>query len=356
MAVPKTTKPLSPTFDVILNDKALSQVAQSYVLDLTIDITVDLPSMFSLTIAGASTQKEETPWVDDDLFSVGRTFEARLGYDDDLEALIKGEVTGLEAEFPSDGRPKLTVRGYDRRHRLQRETKTHAFLKMKDSAIADQIAAKAGLRPDVKDSKVVHDYVLQANQTDLEFLQARARRIQYEVTIDDKTLHFLPVSNAESDIVTLTKEDDLLEFSPRLTSMQQVNEVTVQGWDPTQKVQIVAHARRGDEQSRMGGEKSDTSQTPAAFGRQTRIITNEPIFTQAQADDLARSRFKNMSLSLITGDALCLGRTDLKPGKVIKIDGVGKRFGGKYYVTSVTHRYAPQHGYHTRFEFERNAS
>jgi phage protein D len=354
--IPNTAKTLSPSFDVLLNGQALSEVQQSYVLDLTIDITVDLPSMFSLTVAGSSDQKEETPWVDDDVFSVGRTFEARLGYEDDLEALIKGEITGLEAEFPSDGRPKLTVRGFDRRHRLQRKTKTHAYLKMKDSAIADQIAANAGLKPDIEDSRVVHDYVLQANQTDLEFLQDRARRIQYEVTIDDKTLRFRPVSNAKSDIVTLTKEDDLLEFYPRLTSMQQVSKVTVQGWDPTQKAKIVAHAGKGDEQSRMGAEKSDTSQTPEAFGSQTRVITNEPVFTQAQADDLARSRFKNMSLSLITGDGLCLGRTDLKPGQVIKIDGVGKRFSGKYYLTSVTHRYAPQHGYHTRFEFERNAS
>ena len=73
--------------------------------------------------------------------------------------------------------------------------------------------------------------------------------------------------------------------------MQQVSEVTVQGWDPKKKEKIVAHARSGDEQSRMGAEKSDTSRAPAAFGQQGKIFPDEPVFTQAQADDLARSRF-----------------------------------------------------------------
>ena len=49
-------------------------------------------------------------------------------------------------------------------------------------------------------------------------------------------------------------------------------------------------------------------------------------------------------------------RTDLRPGKVIKIDRVGKRFSGQYYVTAVAHRYTPHRGYQTHFTVRRNAS
>ena len=49
---------------------------------------------------------------------------------------------------------------------------------------------------------------------------------------------------------------------------------------------------------------------------------------QAEADQIAKARLNEMALELITGHGLCLGRTDLRAGKVIKIDGVGKRFSG----------------------------
>ena len=69
------------------------------------------------------------------------------------------------------------------------------FVGLKDSDIASQIASEANLEVDAVDSKVTHDYVIQANQTDLEFLRERAGRIQYEVFVSDKTLHFRPVQN-----------------------------------------------------------------------------------------------------------------------------------------------------------------
>jgi phage protein D len=41
---------------------------------------------------------------------------------------------------------------------------------------------------------------------------------------------------------------------------------------------------------------------------------------------------------------------------VIEIAGIGTRFSGDYYVTSVLHSYTRRDGYVTRFEVRRNAS
>ena len=151
------------------------------------------------------------------------------------------------------------MRGYDRSHRLHKGRKTRTFLQQKDSEIAEQIAGEVGLTGEVVDSKVTHDYVLQANQSDMDFLQERARRLQYEVVVEDKTLHFRPVGNAESELLTITLDDDLLEFSPRLSAMRQVSEVAVRGWDPKEKKEIVGQAKIGDEVSTMGGNTSGGS-------------------------------------------------------------------------------------------------
>src|SRR4029434_6733119 len=94
----------------------------------------------------------------------------------------------------------------------------------KASDTASQIAREAGLTAQAEDSATVHDYILQANQTDLDFLHERASRIQYEVVVEDKTLFFRPVGNAQSEVLTISMDDDLLEFSPRLSSAGQATE------------------------------------------------------------------------------------------------------------------------------------
>ena len=46
---------------------------------------------------------------------------------------------------------------------------------------ANDICAKANLTPDIQDTGLILGYVLQHNQTDLEFLLERAHRIGFEV-------------------------------------------------------------------------------------------------------------------------------------------------------------------------------
>ena len=355
MPVSNPQNPLVAAFEVKIDGSPLPTKAKAHLINITVDRQTDLPGMFILEFSGSDTQDEEIPWIDDEsLFSIGNVVEVKLGYIDDLETIIVGEITSLEPEFSLDRLPSLTVRGYDRRHRLQRGRKTKTFLQQKDSDIAAQIARESGLSAQVEDSQVVHDYVLQANQTDRDFLQERARRIEYELVVEDKTLFFRPVANAESEILTLSFKDDLLEFYPRLSSMGQVSEVAVRGWDLKEKQAIVAQATTGDEVSKMGGSDIGAVIVEGAFGEAVKRMGDRPILTQAEADQLAKACFNSVVLTLITGEGSCRGRTDLQPSKVIKIEGIGKRFSGQYYVTKAIHCYQATSGYQTHFTVRRN--
>src|SRR5262249_53776690 len=156
-------------------------------------------------------------------------------YRDNMKTLFKGEITGLEPEFPKDQSPTLTVRGYDRRHRLMARRKTRTFLKMKDSEIASQIAGDFGLTPETEDSRVAHDYVLQHSQTDCAFLQERSRRIGYELVGTDRALHCRARKSDGSGLLTLPREAELRESQARLTTMKQLEEVHVLGWNAKDK-------------------------------------------------------------------------------------------------------------------------
>ena len=357
MAKPDPVEALVPAFEVVINGTSLSPEAATHVVAVSIDEDLGLPSMFAVELAGSDDQGEDIPWVDDtNLFSVGNAIQLKLGYAGQTDALFVGEITGLEPEFGVERLPNLVVRGFDRLHRLQRGRKTRTFTQQKDSDLASQIANEAGLTPDVKDSSVTHEYVVQANQTDLEFLRMRASRINYEVGVDDKTLLFKPARNGESAIFTLAPSDGLLEFRPRLTSLGQANEVSVRGWSVKDKDKVIGQSRTGDEVSKMAGQKTGPANAASAFGGAVQVLSAWPVTSQAEADQIAKARLNDLALDYITGEGICYGRTDVRGGVVIDIQGIGKRFSGSYYITGVSHRYTSRRGYFTHFAVRRNAS
>lgn len=343
-----------PAFAVTVRGQALPLAVMLQVSHVSVEEDAGLPSMFTLVLGGGDVDNE-TAWIDGDLFTVGAALEIQMGHGEVLQTLIAAEITALEPVFVRGGRPSLTVRGYDRRHRLARGRKTRSFVQQKDSDIAATIAAEAGLSPQAQDSQVAHDYILQANQTDMEFLEGRARAIQYEVVVEGSTLHFRPVQNDQGEAMTLALGDDLLEFCPRLSTMGQYSQLELRGWSPKDRKEIVAHAGQGDEVSTMGGTDSGAALVERAFGAATLLVGDQPVLNQAEADQLARACFNRALLRLITGDGVCRGRTDLHAGQVIRIAGIGTRFSGQYYVSAASHRYTPDQDYRTHFVVGRNA-
>ena len=346
---------LVPEVKVRVNGNDLSFDATSDIVSVHVLEDVSAAGMCTLTVLSWDNKEMRVTWIDDDQFKEGNAVEIDMGYRDHMKTIFKGEITGLEPHFSSDRPPTLTVRGYDRRHRLMAKRKTRTFLKMRDSEIASQIAGDWSLTPNVTDTRVTLDYVIQHNQSDFEFLAERARRIGYEMVVDDTTLLFRPRKNDGSPAVTLNRDVELLEFNVRLTTMGQVEEVAVQGWSAKDKDEVKGTSSVGDERQ-MGGTSSGPAATRRAFAGSGGTTVEVPISSQAEADQLARGWFDEMALSYVEGEGLCIGDPELHPGVLVQIDGIGKRFSGAYYVMSTEHSYRPDTGYRTAIGVRRNAA
>jgi phage protein D len=350
------SQPLVPLFAVIINGSPLKAAELAYVTSIAVDEAVDLPGMATIELSGADTLGKRLPWVNDARFDIGHAIEIKLGYGGRLERLFAGEITGLEPKYTANGVPSLLVRGFDRLHRLLRGRKSRTFVKQKDSEIVSKVVQDAGLTAEATDSRVTYEHVYQHNQTDWEFLRVRAQRIGYEILAADKKVLFRPVANDGTEALTLTFNNDLLEFHPRLTSALQVDEVSALGWNVKDKKVFVGTSRVGDEVSKMGGQQSGGAIASKAFGAASEKIDFSSLTTQAEADQVARAKLNDAALRLIVGEGLCYGRTDLRAGKVIKLDGIDQRFSGLYYVTATVHSFTLRNGYQTHFNVRRNAS
>jgi len=343
-----------PDFNVKVNGANLSQEALADVRAVTVEEDLDALSMFSLELYNWDDERLQVSWSDSKLFAVGGAVEIWLGWIDDLHKVMDAEITSLEPAFTAGQPPMLTVRGYDHRHRLARGRRTQTFLQMKDSAIAAMVARGAGLRAVVKDSKVTLPYVLQSNQTDLEFLRQRADLIGWEVFVRDKALYFQPPGYGAQAAVRLAIGEDVTEFTPRLSALGQEGQVNVRGWNVKQKQAIVATARGGMEAAMA--PTSGLAAANRAFGRAASSVVDEPVRSKAEADQMALGRLRERALAYVQGTAACDGRPQLRAGTVVDIDGAGQNFSGRYYVTSVTHTLSQEQGYRTSLTVRRNAS
>jgi hypothetical protein len=103
--------------------------------------------------------------------------------------LIDGEVTSIEVEYTMDG-SRAVVRGYDLSHKLMAGGKSKTWDGDKSSDIAKKIADANNLKADVEPTREVHEHLVQANQSDLDFLMQLAAEAGFSCRVDGDTLIF----------------------------------------------------------------------------------------------------------------------------------------------------------------------
>lgn len=346
-----------PAVRVRVNGVLLPGAARDDLINVSVFEDVTAPDMFTITLLNWDMMRRQFTWSDRKLFAIGASVDIEMGYGERLEQLIWGEVTGLEPEYNAEENPTITVRGYDKSHRLMRGRKTRSFKNMTDSAIAAEIAAGAKLLIRLTNSGVVNEYVQQSNQTDMEFLEQRAQRIGFEILVERGTLLFRPLNNSATPSVRLDRTDDLADVSLRLSSLVQPSSLAVRGWDPALKREILASADTDDLNSQMSGAIAGPTAATAAFGYERSVSVRNPVASAAEARKLAIGGLNTTALDYVTGTAACEGRTEIAAGRTVQIDGLGRKFSGAYYVTSATHIYSPKSGgYATEFRIRRNAA
>ncbi|MEZ4643475.1 MAG: VgrG-related protein [Chloroflexota bacterium] len=316
-----------------LNGNDVQRPLLAKLVDVIVDQHSHLPDMFTIRC-----HDSDLKLLDEGPFDLTKEIEiTALKPDGTRVTLMKGEITALEPNFEAGMVAQLLVRGYDKSHRLYRETKSQAFLNKKDSDLAEEIARAAGLRAEVEATSTVYDHIYQHNQSDLAFLMQRAWRIGYECFVADGKLYFRrPPQNGTA--VTLTWGRELTSFRPRMTLAEQVDEVIVKGWDADQQKAVVGQAQNGRLYPSIQESKNGANWA-GNFGAGKLIIVDEPVVSQAEANALAAARLDELSGAFIEAEGVAYRRPDIKAGSMVTLAGLGKRFSGTYLVTNATHTY-----------------
>jgi uncharacterized protein len=356
-----------PAFQIEVNDRELQADVSKNVEQVSVVSMPDMMDTFSITLSNEYPIMRWTHTPDADLFMEGNTVKISMGYVDDLGEVIDGEITKVNPTFPDSGAPTVVVEGQTRMHRLHGGKQTRAFQSLSDKQIIEKIAGDANLSPQVQDTGEDFDYIMQPNQSDLQFIKARAARIHYEVLVQGRVLIFRKAQEMAAKSFTFvwghTQEAfsggpdtlPLKSFSPDMSAMQQVHKVTVRGWDPANKQAIVGTAGKGDEDATDMGNSTGADILQSRFNLQREHVrVNLPVASQAEADAMAKAIYNERAMQLVGGSGSTIGVPGMKSGIVVELRGLGPRFSGMYYVKQATHTIGSG-GYSTDFTVQRNA-
>lgn len=208
--ISETEVSLVSQLGIRLNGSAVEEAVMAKLDRAVVDQNVYLPGMFTLRFHDPGLEL-----INHGPFNLTQEIiiSAETGSGDAV-TLIKGEITALEPTFQEGMIAELTVRGFDRSHRLFRETHTRAYLNIKDSDLAANIASAAGLDSEVTPTATIYDHLFQHNQTDLAFLTERAWRIGYECFLEDGKLNFRRPPTSGSSLELTWGGRSVVVFAP----------------------------------------------------------------------------------------------------------------------------------------------
>jgi phage protein D/phage baseplate assembly protein gpV len=314
-------------------------------LSVVVESSLHLPDVATIRVTDTALR-----WIDDKRLEPGKRIKVSAEGPESKTAhpLFDGEIIELEPEFVV-GAQNLTIRAFDVLHRLSRGRRVRSFLNMTDGDVLNKIASEAGMTAKAEHASIVYPYLFQNNETDLEFLRVRARAAGSVLFAEGRTIRFEP-PKSEGEAIEMQWGANLQEFRPRMTTINQVSSVTVRGWDPKTRKEIIGEAKHGDGIPQVGETRKPADVVQSAFNREAPMLSaDRPVRTQAEADQMARALAGSHSSRFIEAEGVCIGEARIVAGTSVKLKALGDRFSGTYLVTSCRHVYSAPEGYQTHF-------
>jgi Bacteriophage probable baseplate hub protein len=322
---------LVPGCRISLAGQRLELEDEARLTRVEIDLDVDLFGQCKLVF-----HDPKLELINSDKFQSGTAIEVDLGFGHDLHRVFAGEVVALHPHFVRDLPPALDVICQEALHRLALTRMTRALNDVDDKAIVTKIAQEHGLSAEAPSGSTRHS--LQSNVTDAVFLRRLAQTHGRYLRIEGKKLIIGPPPKGAE--LVLGPDSGIQRARLRIKTLTQVGEVSVHGWDPKTKREIVGKAKPQGETGK--GAKEHGKGTLSFAGHEL------PPTDVATAEAMASGRLQKLAEGFVVFQAQMTGDPRILPGASVTLDKLGAQMDGVYRVDKAAHRFSRQ-GYQVDF-------
>jgi phage protein D len=175
-------------------------------------------------------------------------------------------------------------------------------------------------------------------------LKRLAQKAGQHLRIDGKKIVISAPAAAEP--IELAPGDQILKMKVKLSTQSQVESVSVHGWDPKAKAEIVGTAQ-GEGDVGEGARTYGGGKTLSVEGMHTPA-------DQSTAEAMAKGRMRKLAEGFVTAEAQVTGDPRLLPGASVTCSKLGEQLDGTYRIEKAQHVFS-KFGYRVNFNAVRTA-
>lgn len=328
-------------FKVVLDG---TQIAPEWLLvEIRVENTAGVPDVCVLRFADGDMGSLEDPWPvsNDAAVKLGADLVVSLGSvaGGELSAVFHGEVTAIEARSGLDriggSGSELVLTAYDKSHKLHSTSATRTLRQVTVSDVVRKVAGEAGLSVGTLAGATGHgvmETVTQVDESNWAFLSRLARSVGTVLDASVSKLDVVDPTATSAPVATVTWGQDLISFRMRASTLAQVAEVDVRGWDPKAKAAITGTAT-----PKASSSVGDDEVAAQVAGTKALVATGD-LATSADASATAGAIAARLGHERVQGEATFWGTPRVQPGTYVDFKAVGERFAGAHRVVSAVHR------------------
>lgn len=323
-----------PTFNVLIAGKEIK--AFYPVLSITIDKDAHKISRAKIVISDGDPHEGSFSISELADFDPGKEVEIKLGYHNTNTSVYKGIIVSHEIKVKSYSNRLLSLLELnckDKAFKLTSARNTKTFLKNKDSQVIQTLAGNASLTCTVDATTFEHPWLVQHDCTDWDFINLRAQANGLIVFNSDGKLDVKePVFTGSAALKV--EQSNIISFKSSLNGNQQFKKITLEAWDSTTQNLIKGEST----EPTLNKFGTATGSTISAVSGDNEISYS---FSAADAQGSLKSLADGLLLAnrmaMFKGEATFVGSEKVELGKLLTLEGFGKRFNGDIYITGFTH-------------------
>ncbi len=278
------------------------------------------------------------PLSNEDIFKPGKEITVEAGYDTEAKQVFKGIVIKHGIRISGNNSSQLVVELKDKAVKMTVGKTNANYTDSKDSdVISNLISNYDGLTSDVDATTTEHKQLIQYYANDWDFMLSRAEANGLLVIVDDGKVSVKAPETGGAAVLKVNYGEDIKSFKADVDASDQLQGATSSAWSISDQsvTQEEGEAPSLNEQ----GDISDSDLSDVLSLKSLPIQSPAPL-ESSSLQSLADAALLKGGLSKIKGRMEFQGSALAKPGVIIELDRVGKRFNGNVYINSVHHNFS----------------
>jgi Rhs element Vgr protein len=320
-----------PGATILIKGKELGR--EYHVLSIVVTKQINRIASAKVVLLDGEPSKEDFELSNTELFVPGNTIEIQAGYHSQESTIFQGIVIchGIKTR---PGKPALLSVECKHPAVIMTTVRKNAYHHdVTDSDVFERIIGDYSILTDVDATSVKHPGLVQYESTDWDFIVSRADVNSRLVFTNHDKVEIKKPDFTPKPVLTLIYGATMLEFEAHIDARDQVGNVAGRSWN----------CAKQELTNSDGKEASVKKQGNIEPGQLAQVVSNEPVLSHGgripdqELQSWTDAKVLKSRMAKIQGRVKCIGSSDVYPGVIIELNGVGDRFNGPAYVSGVRH-------------------